>query len=280
MKISAATTDRGNLICDRAAVDRAKAVVILIPGAFCRLSIFDAVQGWERKGYALVQYRFPGLDGRPLDPPLTIAGAAMDIAGFARAFGDRPVRLMGFSTGAAIAVTAAAQLSGDVRVAGLSPAVERAGGAETALRCARMLAAAALRVRSVRLEPVWLDYYRLLLFGERVLEDADLAAQAADIIAARRDRIVLPANGLPRAHTSDLRRWRADAGCRFAPGQVRLWRGGDDPVFSRAQVDGLARRIGAGPVVDCPGHGHLLFATLPSVFDDVLRFFEGGLHAP
>ena len=130
-------------------------------------------------------------------------------------------------------------------------------------------------MRSFRLEPVWLDYYRLLLYGRSVRRNPALAARATEVIRARRSKIILPDDGKPHAHTSDLRRWRLPVEARFAPGQVRLFWGLEDPVFSRAQTLSFARRLGPAPVTAYPGHGHLLFASHLPVFDDIRAFFEG-----
>lgn len=236
--------------------------------------MFDAANAWRARGYGLVHYRFPGLDGRPIAPPLRIAEAAEEIVALAARFPKKPLRLLGFSTGGAIVLTASAMLGGDLRVALMASAVARGGGTRTFCRSARDLVAAAMRAGTLDRRRVWLAYYGVLLFGRKAVTDLALAMRAEHIIEARRDKIVYPDQGRPKAHMRDLRRWQLPRDLHFAPGAVRLFCGMEDPVFSHAQQMRLARTIGAG-VTGYNGHGHLLFATHPPVFDDVFAHFEG-----
>lgn len=245
----------------------------MVPGALSRISMFDDAAVWRSRGYGLVHYRFPGLDGRAIAPPLQIAQAAQEIVALAARYPDTPLRLLGFSTGAAIVMSATAHLTGTVRVALMSSAVTRGGGADTFRRGVQDMAAAALRARTLNRRRIWLEYYRVLLFGRGVVKDADLSRQARQIIEMRRDKIVYPDEGRPEAHTSDLRRWRVPKTLRYAPGQARLFWGMDDPVFSRRQQERLARQIGAS-LTAYAGHGHLTFATHPAIFDDIFDHFE------
>ena len=264
-----------HLAYDAEALAQARVIAVLIPGALSRGDIFDPALRWQQAGYGLATYRFPGLDGRPLSPALKIGQAAADIAELAAAYPDTPIRLLGFSTGAPIAISAAQRMRNDVKFAGLSPAVELGGGSETAIRSMRLILSAAWRVKSVRLRAVWLEYYRLLLFGTPVLEDRALSAQAEQIITARADRIVWPDGGKPRAHMADLRRWRLPKEIAFPKGRGRFFHGLEDPVFSPRQVINFAQQIGGVKVSGYPGQGHLMFATHVPVFDDIFEFFEG-----
>lgn len=275
LKTSGATTEVQDLSYDAGVLSTARVIAVLIPGALSPGDIFAPVSRWQEAGYGLATYRFPGLDGRALSPPLKIEKAAADIAALADAYADTPFRLLGFSTGAPIAVSAAQRMRNDVRVAGLSPAVELGGGAETALRSTRLILCAAWRIKSMRLRAVWLEYYKLLLFGTPVLSDASRSARAAQIIKARADRIVWPEGGLPKAHMADLRRWRLAKDTVFEQGQIRFFHGLEDPVFSPQQVAQFARQIGGVPVTGYPGQGHLMFASHLPVFDDIFDFFEG-----
>lgn len=236
--------------------------------------MFEATQEWSARGYGIVRYRFPGLDGRSLHPPLRIRDAAQEIVSLLARYPEKPVRILGFSTGGAIALETARHLSGDVRVALMSPALPRAGGGETATRSAIDLIQSAWRARSLRVEPVWLCYYEILLFGRSVREDPVLTARAQAIIEARRARIVFPNRGKPRAHVRDLRRWMWKGRSPVAQGCLRIFTGDRDPVFSGAQTGQFAAQLGAVPLRRYPGQGHLLFLSYPQVFADVLAFFE------
>ncbi|WP_375229744.1 alpha/beta fold hydrolase [Roseobacter sp. S98] len=264
-------TEQGHLLFDADAVAAAGKVAVLVPGAHAAVSIFDPAEAWTREGYALVRYRFPGLDGRPVHPALDIAEAAREIADFAIRYPGKELRLLGYSTGGAIVLDAAALIVGDLRVALMSSAVERGGGLQTGLRGAVDVAGAALRARSVDVRRVWLEYYRTLLFGRADRENP----AATRYIDDRLDEIVMPDEGKPRAHTDDLRRWTLPDPTGFdAAANSHLFVGLEDPVFSLAQTQALAQKLGGVAITGYPGHGHLLFLTEPRVFDDVLDFFE------
>lgn len=262
-----------HLLYDPQELTRARAIAVLVPGALARLDMFDPALRWREKGYGLAFYRFPGLDGRSAAPALNIAEAAHEIVSLAERYPDKPIRLLGYSTGGPIVLTAAARLKGDVKVAAMSSAVEHGGGVVTGLRGLYDIVRAALQGRSVNLNTVWYAYYQQLLFGREVLRQPELKMQAEQMIAARRANIVLPDGGKPRAHTDDLRHWRLPPDATFKPDQVRFFWGMADPVFSQRQTLGFARQVGA-TVTGYPGHGHLLFASHSPVFEDVFAFFE------
>jgi pimeloyl-ACP methyl ester carboxylesterase len=264
------------LVYDPAEVARAEKIAIVVPGALASVSIFAPVDEWRQQGYAVVKYRFPGLDGLPLDHRLTIDAAAARVVAFAREHGDRPIRLLGYSTGGAIVLSAAAQLADlpDLKVAAISPAPPAAGGAETAVRGIADVAAAAVRAGSIRRGPVWKEYFRTLLFGRPGLRDPALAALSRRIVEDQDRRIATPDPLISEAHTRDLRRWRPAAGTLASPAETALFVGRDDPVFSLGQWQRLARMAGNATVLAYPRNGHLLFMTAPGLFGDVLSFFE------
>lgn len=278
MKTSAVTTDPVHLMYDADELAAARTIAVFVPGALARLDIFDAALCWRDRGYGLAFYRFPGLDGRPVAPALNIAEAAAEIVALARRYPNKPLRLLGYSTGGPIVLTAAAQIPGDVRIAAMSPAVEHGGGLVTGLRGLVDLARATWRARSLRLSRVWYSYYQTLWFGRAVHHDPALRQRAEAVVAARRCRIVLPDGGKARAHTDDLRHWRLSPVARFDADRLRIFCGIDDPVFSQRQTLRFAHKLGAA-VTGYPGQGHLLFASHPAVFEDVFSFFEGAVPA-
>lgn len=262
------------LIYDAEAVAQAGRIVICAPGALTRLEIFDPVLNWRAQGWEPVFYPFPGLDGRPLTPALDLSDAAAHIVRFAKAHGDRQICLLGFSTGGSIVIEAAARLDETVPTVAIAPGLPHAGGLRTMLATTRDILSAAWRVRSVRVRPVWLEYYRVLLFGRGVLRTPHTRQTSRAITTARAARMVYPEGGLLRAHASGLKRWRGPQRPLARPDQVTLLVGEADPVFSTAQTRAFANRLGDVALRLFPGHGHMVFLTDPSVFDVARGIFE------
>lgn len=272
--MAGAEADHPALIYDAAAVARADRLVICVPGALTRVSIFEAVLDWRASGWEPVFYPFPGLDGRPLDPPLDISQAADQIIAFARQHADKPVCLLGFSTGGAVVVSAACGLGATVKTAAIAPALPQAGGWRTMLATTRDILAAALRVRSLAVRRVWLAYYRTLLVGRAGLRDRERSAFSDAVTQASTDQMVYPEGGMMRAHARSLGRWAGPGRKLPAPAQVAFFIGTEDPVFSPRQTRAFAADLGGVVMREYPGQGHMLFLTHAEVFDDVLAFFD------
>jgi pimeloyl-ACP methyl ester carboxylesterase len=262
------------LLYDPAQVERADKVAILIPGALASVGIFAPAQAWQDEGYALVYYRYPGLDGLPLDHDLGIENAARQIAEFTLGYPGKHFRLLGYSTGGPIAILAAEQIGGDVRVAAMSTAVERGGGLRTTARGGFDLLGAVLATGSLSRSKLWRQYYRILLFGRKGLRDPALVARADAIIGPDDGGITAPPPDMPRAHTGDLRRWTLDGTPTLPADRIRFFIGLEDALFSTGQTRRFARQFGDVTILGYPRQGHLLFETYPQVFDDVLAFFE------
>lgn len=265
----------GDLLFDPDELDAARVICVLVPGALSRIDIFDPAHVWRDRGYGLAFYRFPGLDGRDPFPRLSISAAADEIVELVSRYPDKPVRLLGYSTGGPIVLSAASRLQGDIKVAAMSLAVEEGGGLRTGLSGLADFLGSAWRRGSLKRQEVWLEYYRVLLYGRKVLSDPELAQKADDLIASHLNRIVMPDGSLPRTHTDDLRRWRLPDDFSFAPERIQLFVGMDDPVFSLSQTMAFAARLGGCRVRAYPGHGHLLFLSCKDAFRDIFAFFEG-----
>lgn len=274
MDAGTGTGGQDPLIFNRNEVAAARLVTICIPGALARVEMFAPVQSWAAPGHALVYFRFPGLDGRSLSPKLKIEAAAARIAAFAAGHPDKAFRLLGYSTGGPIAIRAAERMGGDVKVAAMSSAVEKAGGLRSFQRITRDVIAAAARARSLRRRVVWAEYFKVLLYGTPVLRDAGLAEQAQALWQANLPRMVWPDPELLAAHSDDLRRWALPRGPRLAADRLAFFIGDDDPVFSAEQTESFASRFGAPAIMRYQGHGHLLFLTHPAAYDDIRAFFE------
>lgn len=254
-------------------LDRADKLLVLIPGAFASVTLFGEKTRWQRAGYGVVEYRFPGLDGLPLDHRLAVDSAADQIALLARTLPDKPLYLLGYSTGSAIAIAAAERLNNrKIKIAALSSAVPYPGTLTTGLNGAVDIIAAAVRARSVNPQKVWLSYYETLLFGRKGLRNPALREEIARFRAAAEGRLSAPSSQLSSAHSSGVRNWRPSFATANA--EIRFFHGEEDPVITRGQIRRFAARIPGAQIHGYPDHGHLLFLTAPNVFDDVLRYFE------
>ena len=256
-------------------LDGAQSIVFLLPGALTPLEIFAPVQAWDNSDYAVVGYRYPGMDDASLRYDLILDQAADDLVTFAEQHPDKKIRILAYSTGAPIAFMAASRMKhANVIVAALAPAVERAGGVSTAFNGIKDITAAAIRARSLKLEAIWPEYYKTLLFGSAAHSDDALRARAKVLLAQEKDRIVLPDTEINRAQTRDLKSWTVPEGLALDPEAVRLFIGLNDPVFTTRQTRKLARKLGLTSVVGYRDNGHLLFISRPDVFDDVRAFLE------
>lgn len=253
----------------------ADTVVVLVGGALSDQKIFANTLNWqEDQRVALVHYRLPGMDGLPLDHRLGIEDAAKQIQHFASVHGAKRIRLLGYSTGGPIVLTAAAGLEGDVRTAVLSSAVEHAGGVSTALRAAFDILDASLNAGTFQKEKLWREYYKTLLYGRKGRSDIANQEDIHRILQAQENNIVLPDADLQYAHTKDLRQWRIPPQMSLVDKSVRFYIGREDPVFSRQQTKIFSNRLGGIEIVEYSGQGHLLFFTHPVVFDEIADFFD------
>ncbi|MFZ3582722.1 alpha/beta fold hydrolase [Loktanella sp. DJP18] len=272
-------TDGGQepLVYDPAAVAAADKVAIFIPGALSSIQVFEGSQNWREAGYARAFYRYPGLDGLPVDHRLDPATAAREVAEFANGLGDKQVVLVGYSTGALIALEAAPQIHPvhRVRVAAMSPAVENGGGARTILRGAGDVVRAVTATRSLSKRKVWPRFWAGLLFGPDALDDPTPSDELRTAIVEGA-KINTPLDTeIALAHVLALPGWRLPDDFDLAGIPVAFFIGLNDPVFSTRQTTDFSRQIGGVPILGYPGQGHLLFFTRPDVFADMLDFAEG-----
>ncbi|MCE8006369.1 alpha/beta hydrolase [Aestuariivita sp.] len=258
-----------------AATDR---LVIFIPGALTSVRMFAPARGWTQSGFAPVFYRFPGLDGRPLTGPLDIGAAADEIAAFANAHPEKDVALVGYSSGAPIAILAAARITGDriVPVAAISPAVERSGGLPTLARGAGDILRAAARAGTLERLPIWVEYWQILLYGRNATPDPQFRQRIISRAHTHSGERSLgpPDPNLARSHASRLARWELPPKLDLTHVRLRLYAGLEDPVFSTAQTLRFARKLGQDRIYGYPGEGHLLYLTQSDVFDTARQFAD------
>ncbi|WP_322865238.1 alpha/beta fold hydrolase [Aquicoccus sp. G2-2] len=265
------------ILRDRAEIASADKIAMFIPGALSSVDIFQSARpAWRASGYGLAFYRLPGLDGMPLDHDLKIDAAAARIAAFLARYPKKPVLLVGYSTGAAIALEAAARIpeKSRVQIAAISPAVPYGGGLETALRGGSDLLDSARRTRTLNRTTVWRDYWKTLLFGRAARSDPTKTPSIEALFAAHGPNIVVPDARLIRAHSRSLRRWHPPSAEALRGVEVAYFIGLNDPVFSQHQTRRLRASIGSARIWGYPGDGHLLFLTRDRLFEDVLRIVE------
>ena len=265
------------LVYDSAAVESAGKLAILIPGALTSVEIFAATAAWEDHGFARASYRYPGLDDLPVDHRVAPEAAAARIAAFANRYPDKPVTLVGYSTGGPIALLAASQIEGDrpVRVAAMSTAVDYGGGVETFLRGLGDVLRAIDATGSIDRAAVWKRFWSGLLYGPDAFDDPSFATRLADKVAEGEDIYVELNIRMALAHTLSLPAWRLPDDLDLDGVDIAFFIGLRDPVFATGQTLRFARRFDGATVYGYPDDGHLLFFTRPDVFRDIRTFAEG-----
>jgi pimeloyl-ACP methyl ester carboxylesterase len=272
---SAETQDRASsVLYDAAEIASHRRLAILIPGSLNSVDIYAGANRWRSVGYALAYYRFPGMDGRALDGTVEIRAAAADIIRFSREFPDKEIYLVGYSTGAQIALQVASELPDRVRkVAAISSAVGFPETIWVSFRVGIDLARRALHLRTLDISRIWLDYYRVLLFGRERFELPAPTHQAAEIIASRRQRIVTPTSRLICAHFGGLALGTGVSG-PVKGVEVRFFHGSEDPVVPVRAVRNFAAKLSESSIEVLDGHGHIPMLTAPDLFERVRRFLE------
>ncbi len=258
-------------------IARADRLVIFVPGSLTSITMYGPADGWSRGGFADAYYRFPGLDGMPVTP-LDIEGSARRIAGLANRYPDKEVALVGYSSGAAIAILAAAQIAGDrvVPVAAISPAVERGGGMPTLVRGASDIVRSAARAKSLDPVDVWIEYWQILLRGRNAAPIPEFRERVIETARTHRGETNLgpPEKRLAQSHARYLRSWELPENLDLSKVRLRIYVGLEDPVFSINQTLRFARQLGAEQIYGYPGEGHLLYLTQSDVFETARRFAE------
>lgn len=254
--------------------ETARDLVIAVPGALTSVAIYDPILGWANRSTAVVAYRLPGVDGRA-QVPLDLDQAGAEIADYVTKLQPARVYLIGFSVGGAVVLEAASRLSGANLSLALMASARPAPTLLASLPATGIdIAKAAGRAGTLRVAPVWQEYYRTLIFGRRHFADPALARRSRDLARLAAPTLILPTDGLAAAHGGGLFGWRAPS-----PGpeaRIFLYHGAEDPVFALPGARRFARRLGARALKVYPGAGHLLFVANPEVFADIERDFQIG----
>lgn len=256
-------------------IARADVVVIFVPGAVTSGDVYWRAFDWRDARTELVFYRLPGFDGLPMDHMIRIEDAADRIAAFADRYADKEIRIVGYSTGGTIALLAASRTRAPgVKVAAIAPAPERAGGLTTLANGAADFSRAMIRAGSLDRTLIWREYFEIMLHGRRRQVRAAKAVQIRDFMDANEDHIIAPSQDIVRAHTWDLRFWTLNERPDMPEARTAIFVGLEDPMFSTAQTQRFAAKLGLTRIFGYPGEGHLLLITRPGIYDDIRRFFE------
>jgi len=268
------------LVFDRNHIEQARSVIIATPGALTSISVLRDLERFVTHDRALAYYRLPGLDGRPRSDRLDIHDAADTITAFIEEHGFQRVYFVGFSTGNAINLEAAKQISAsqtetDIAVAGISTALPAPYPTLAGLRGFAGNVAAAVRVGSLQRRDIWLEYYKTLLFGAPRKQPEPVRSSAQTLTNANAPRIVVPDNALARSHGTALIGWSNSHTDLLADVDIGLFHGARDPVFPIGAVVRFAENLPRpATVVSYDNNGHLLLITQPRIFDHVFAFFD------
>lgn len=248
--------------------------VIFLPGALSSSAIFADARGAFGSDVKLMHYAFPGLHGRPIDPPIDIREEGKRLATFIAQNPPGHVSLVGYSTGAAIAIEAAYHTSKDnlIRLALVSPSPECAGGWRSTVAGVRDIAFAAKRADTFKLEKLWLEYWKLLLVGREDYASGARACYAETMLQRHLAGILLPTKALRKAHTQSIRKWRVPMGFCTHKHQIAVYFGNADPVFTAHQTRDLLVKLGTAREKAYPNQGHLVPLSEPDLFKDISAF--------
>jgi pimeloyl-ACP methyl ester carboxylesterase len=251
-------------------------ITFLLPGALTTTAVFGPARDWASAENLVVEYRLPGMQGEPISPPLNVMQAAVWVAEFANRHPDAEIKLLGYSTGAAIAIEAAGLIdnSSRVTVAAVSTATPFPGAAVATLRGVVGVAGSALAAGSLNPQKVWDEYFITLYLGSGWRRSPEKRALADVLRRSFEGRINTPGEGRGRAQSASLLVWTLSPEARASDARIIFFHGENDPVFPLAWVRPLAGRLDATLCV-LPGDGHMVLLSRPDLIGRVDRLFAG-----
>jgi len=249
-------------------------ITFLLPGALTTAEIFRPAQDWAGPDHLVVEYRLPGIQGQPVLPRLDLNRSAAWVADYANRYPKARINLLGYSTGAAIALEAAWRIqdSERVRVAAVSTPTPFPGAMIAALRGGVTVAAGAVRIGSLDKQAVWEEYYKTLYLGtgwRRSPEKRQMAGRLEDILHGR---VVAPGEGKGRAQSGSLLFWTLSPQAVDTKARITFFHGALDPVFPITGAQRLARRFDA-PLCVLPEDGHLVFQSNSDIVMRIGAYF-------
>jgi pimeloyl-ACP methyl ester carboxylesterase len=252
-------------------------ITFLLPGALTTAGIFNQANDWTAHGNRVVEYRLPGMRGEPLDPPLDILRSAQWVADYANRYPKARINLLGYSTGAAIAIEAAGRIdhSERVKVAAISSATPFPGAALAFVRGTVGVAGTALAAGTFDPQTVWDEYFITLYLGAGWRNSPEKRAIADEIRKSFEGRINPPGEGRGRSQSASLLLWALSPEAQASNAQITFFHGDNDPIFPLPTVRPLAAHLGAQLCV-LPEDGHMPLLSRPDLIDRVERIFFDG----
>lgn len=253
---------------------RPRTITVLLPGALTTAEIFRPAQDWAGPDHLVVEYRLPGMQGEPVSPRLELRRSAAWVADIANRHPEAEIQLIGYSTGAAIAIEAAGRIthSERVKVAAISSATPFPGAVLAAMRGGVDVAASAVRLGSLDRQRIWEDYYKTLYLGKGWRHSAAKREQAAQLEDIRKGRVKAPGGGVGKSQSGSLLFWSPSDAARSTRVEIRFFHGDLDPVFPLPAAKRLARSLHS-EICILPGQGHLVLQSDPSLMERIARFF-------
>jgi pimeloyl-ACP methyl ester carboxylesterase len=251
-------------------------ITFLLPGALSTAAIFGEANGWNSDRHLVIEYRLPGMRGEPVKPPLDIIRAAGWVADYANLYPDAEINLLGYSTGAAIAIEAAGRIedSARVNVIAISSATPFPGAALATVRGAAGVAGSAIATGSLDPQTVWDEYFITLYLGSGWRGDPEKRALADRIRKSFEGRINKPGEERGRSQSGSLLGWALSGDAMASEARITFFHGENDPVFPLSGVRQLAGRLQATLCV-LPGDGHMVLLSRADLIDRVERVVTG-----
>ncbi|MBL9062181.1 alpha/beta hydrolase [Tabrizicola sp.] len=255
---------------------RPETITVLLPGALTTADIFRPAQDWVTPDHLVVEYRLPGMQGEPVLPPLDLDRSAGWVADLANRYPDAEIQLIGYSTGAAIAIEAAGRIehSERVKVAAISSATPFPGAVLAAIRGGLDVAGIAIRIGSLDRQRIWEDYYKTLYLGKGWRRSAAKREQAERLEDILKGRVVAPGGGVGKAQSGSLLFWSPSDAALSSRAEIRFYHGDLDPVFPLPTARRLASRLHS-TICILPGQGHLVLQSDPELMERIATFLGG-----
>ncbi|WP_170971905.1 alpha/beta fold hydrolase [Rhodobacter sp. SY28-1] len=256
-------------------------ITFLLPGALTTTRIFGPANGWDSPRHRVVEYRLPGMRGEPLNPPLDLDRSARWIADYANRYPDARINLLGYSTGAAIAIEATGRIdrAERVQVIAISSPTPFPGAALAFVRGGLGVAGSALATGSFSAKTVWDEYFITLYLGSGWRVSPEKRAMADRLREAFKDQINTPGEGRGRSQSASLLLWSLSPEAQASKARITFFHGENDPIFPLPGVRRLGERLNA-PVCVLPQDGHMPLLSRADLMDRVERILQGTNTTP